>query len=151
MSDTIFDPIRRKLLKKTPEEVVRQSFVHYLVHEKGFPRTSITVEKALRTLPFIKQNEGSIPNRRLDILCFDLEKGTPLLVVECKEGSITSKDLQQVHGYNTFIKAPFIALVGDKSLFFSYFNSKKGEYDYIDWIPHYNELKQKKICLVPPL
>ena len=33
----IFDEIRKKFVVLTPEEWVRQHFVHYLISEKGFP------------------------------------------------------------------------------------------------------------------
>ena len=33
----IFDPLRRKYLVLTPEEWVRQHFVHYLIAEKDYP------------------------------------------------------------------------------------------------------------------
>lgn len=137
MEEQLFDPIRGKLVTKTPEEVVRQAFIYYLIEKKGFPKAAISVEKALDQLPFVSE---PAPSRRVDILCLNLKLGTPLLLVECKAGAISRSMMQQVHGYNTFIKAPFVVLVGVKSLFFSYFNSKKGEHEYTESLPDYAQL-----------
>ena len=143
MNEEIFDPIRKAFVKKTPEEVVRQMFIEFLITKKKFPKASLVVEKSLQTLPFTAHVTSKMPLRRLDILCFDLEEQKPLLIVECKAGVITPRMMQQVHGYNAFIQAPFVVLVGSKGLFFSYFNSEKGEYEIMDWMPDYPELKQR--------
>ncbi|MDR2816996.1 MAG: type I restriction enzyme HsdR N-terminal domain-containing protein, partial [Proteiniphilum sp.] len=37
----IFDPLRKKYVALTPEEWVRQHFVHYLISEKQFPASLI--------------------------------------------------------------------------------------------------------------
>ena len=37
----IYDIIRKKYVKLTPEEWVRQHFVHYLIRQKGFPQALI--------------------------------------------------------------------------------------------------------------
>lgn len=140
---TLFDPIRKAHVKKTPEEVIRQQFIQYLIQEKHFPQQCITVEKAISQFPFASGDGGKLPLRRLDILCLDASLTRPLLVAECKAGQINAFMMQQVHGYNAFIKAPFVALVGCKDLFFSYFNSEKGEYETIDWMPTYEQLQQK--------
>ena len=34
----IFDILRRKYIALTPEEWVRQHFVHFLIEHKGYPR-----------------------------------------------------------------------------------------------------------------
>ena len=43
----IFDIIRKKYMVLTPEEWVRQHFVHYLIEEKKYPISLIAVEKKL--------------------------------------------------------------------------------------------------------
>ena len=44
---TIFDFLRRKYVALTPEEWVRQHFVHYLVEHKGYPKTLLANEVEL--------------------------------------------------------------------------------------------------------
>ena len=43
----IFDVLRRKYVSLTPEEWVRQHIVHYLIHDYGFPKSLISLEKQL--------------------------------------------------------------------------------------------------------
>ena len=42
--EQIFDIFRKKWVILSPEEWVRQSFLHYMVNEKEYPRTLIKVE-----------------------------------------------------------------------------------------------------------
>ena len=44
----IFDDIRKKYLRLTPEEWVRQNFVKYLIDEKKYPPSLIVIEKGLK-------------------------------------------------------------------------------------------------------
>lgn len=45
---TIYDTLRRKYVKLTPEEWVRQHFVHMLVERKGYPGALMANEVALK-------------------------------------------------------------------------------------------------------
>ena len=44
----IFDFLRRKFVAMTPEEWVRQHFVHFLVEHKGYPKGLLVNETELR-------------------------------------------------------------------------------------------------------
>jgi hypothetical protein len=104
--------IRKIPVVKTPEEEVRQGFLHSMIHSWGYPPSLIRVEVGLQDLlPGISLNK--IPKRRLDIVAFYPSGCTlkPLLLVECKEGCISEKAKVQVRGYNYFVQAPFIVLV----------------------------------------
>src|SRR5690349_17670706 len=109
MSGLIFDEIRKKWIKATPEEKVRQKWLHHFVHSLGFPKELIAVEKDLKDLPQLVAKE--VPDRRVDILCYGRRVDSsffPLLLVECKEkGGTFAKE--QVIGYNAFVQAPFVA------------------------------------------
>ena len=45
---TIFDILRRKYVALTPEEWVRQHFVHFLINHKGYPATLLANEVKLK-------------------------------------------------------------------------------------------------------
>ena len=70
----IFDEIRKKFLVLTPEEWVRQHFIHYLIQHKNYPASRMAVEKAMQFNGLTK---------RSDILIYD-QKGSPEVLVECK-------------------------------------------------------------------
>ena len=46
--DQIFDILRRKFVALTPEEWVRQHFVHYLTEHKGYPMMLLANEVQLK-------------------------------------------------------------------------------------------------------
>src|SRR5690606_41190461 len=70
----ILDGIRKKYIVLTPEEWVRQHFIHYLINEKKYPRSLMRIEGGLRY---------NALQKRSDIVVYDV-KGLPWLVVECK-------------------------------------------------------------------
>lgn len=86
--------------------------------------------------------EQKIPLRRTDILCYAPSKETlhPLLLVECKAIKLTSRMVNQVIGYNYYLKARFLALVNDQEIRFGWFDSQKKEYTFINFIPRYQDL-----------
>lgn len=45
---TILDTLRRKYVALTPEEWVRQHFIHYLIEHKGYPGVYLANEIELR-------------------------------------------------------------------------------------------------------
>ena len=44
----IFDAVRKRWIMLTPEEWVRQNFLHYLVHKLQYPARLIAVEKEIK-------------------------------------------------------------------------------------------------------
>jgi len=88
----IFDKLRKKYVVLTPEEWVRQHFVHFLIDQKKYPETLIAIEKQL-TINNLK--------KRTDILIFNSD-GKPEVVIECKAPSIkiSQKTFDQIARYN---------------------------------------------------
>jgi hypothetical protein len=84
--------IRKKWIRLTPEEWVRQNFLLYLTQTLQFPASLIAVEKQL-VIADVK--------RRFDIVVYD-RKARPYLLVECKEMEVTLEGdtfLQALHYY----------------------------------------------------
>lgn len=91
-----------------PEEQIRQTLLRHLVQQLDYPKSYISIEKAL---------EG--PNRRYDVLVYGNCQGEikPLLLIECKAEKVTQEAVQQALGYNHEVGAPFVAAVGgDRAL-----------------------------------
>ena len=95
--DYIFDEIRKKYIKLTKEEWVRQNCVKFLINEKNFPSVLINIEKT------IKINKLS---KRYDIVVYKPDGGIKLLV-ECKspEIKINQKIFDQIAVYNMNLKS----------------------------------------------
>ena len=56
----IFDDIRKKFVTLTPEEWVRQNFITYLIKEKKFPASLISVEKSLMLNKMLKRTDAVV-------------------------------------------------------------------------------------------
>ena len=98
----IWDVLRRKHVVLTPEEWVRQHVVHYLLHDLGYPRGLLVLERGLRYNQRLK---------RTDLLAMNAE-GRPLLLVECKAPTvkIDAAVARQAATYNQTIGAPLLLL-----------------------------------------
>jgi len=126
------------------EEKVRQHLLHKMVHELGFPKELLVVEKALSELPHL-QGVYPLPKRRADLLCF--AKGLhsehslyPLLLIECKKEKIDQKALTQLLGYNYYVKASYIALVSATHELCGRVDLASGKVTFLSKIPSYKEL-----------
>jgi hypothetical protein len=110
----IFDFIRKKWLVLTHEEWVRQHVLNYLVTEKKFIASSISVEKEL-ILNDIK--------KRYDIVVYNQEL-KPYLIIECKAPYIELDRLvvEQALRYNLVVKAELLMITNGVSDLI--FNSK---------------------------
>ena len=134
----IYDPIRRKWVLAYPEEIIRQKLILFLVKELFFPIRSITVEKKLCDLIPKHLGRRRKMQRRIDLLCYEEELLKPLLLVECKATSLNRKMLMQVLGYNTYLKAPFVALVSQNMQLMGWKEGSKLK--TLNRIPSYLEL-----------
>ncbi|MBJ7449266.1 MAG: type I restriction enzyme HsdR N-terminal domain-containing protein [Parachlamydiales bacterium] len=140
-----FDPIRKVWVKATPEEIVRQRLINMMINQLGFPPSLLSVETDISLLPHLITLSSPFPKRRLDLICYgknihpqyDLY---PLLMVECKATCIKEIAVRQVIGYNHFVKAYYIALVGNKEIRLGWYDDQKGDYTFIDHIPSFEDL-----------
>lgn len=126
----IYDVIRKKYVTLTPEEWVRQHFIHFLVEQKNFPQVSIAVEKEI-SLYGLK--------RRFDIVCFGRD-AAPFLIVECKAPSVPLSQVvfDQVFGYNLVLSAKYVAITNGVNHFCGYVDDEK-QFCFLSGIPDYNE------------
>ena len=127
----IFDPIRKKYLINTPEEWVRQNFIHYLHIQKGYPLSLMSTEKLT-----IINNQ----NTRSDIVCYN-KTGKPILVVECKSEKINLNNdvFNQVQNYNFILKANYVIITNGKKTLCFYIKNKK--VNVLKKIPEFSKLE----------
>ena len=128
----IFDASRRRWVKLTPEEWVRQHFVRYLVEEKHYPAALIAVEHSLQI------NRKAF---RADVVVFS-NGGKPLLVVECKapEVKITQKVFEQIVRYNFEFQVDFLIVTNGLSHFCCRIDKTNLSYEFLKEIPEYDVL-----------
>jgi hypothetical protein len=128
----IFDPVRRRYVKLTPEEWVRQNFIQYLVYEGKYPAGLMGVETMFR-LNKLK--------RRLDILVHN-RAGNPVLIVECKapEVKIDDKVFDQIVCYNMGLKVPYIIVTNGIDHYACKIDHENNKYEFLLVIPLYEDL-----------
>jgi predicted type IV restriction endonuclease len=128
----IFDQVRKKFVKLTPEEWVRQNFITYITKILGYPIGLITVERTYKWNRF---------SRRTDILVHN-RKGEPVMIVECKAPNvkIDAAVLDQIVCYNMKFGVPLLVLTNGLNHFACVAGKESGGYTFIENIPHYCDI-----------
>ena len=126
----IFDVVRKKFVVLQPEEWVRQNAVHYLLHEKKYPKSLINVEKQI-TVNNIK--------KRYDIVVFDT-KGNIALLVECKSPqiAITQATFDQIARYNMQLNAKYLMVTNGLRHFYCKMDYEVENYVFLKHIPDFS-------------
>ncbi len=95
----IFDPLRKKWVRLTPEEWVRQNFLQYLIQVMQYPAALIAIEKEIQI--------GEL-KKRFDILVYKDDR--PWLLIECKEMNVPISEsvMQQLLRYQITVQADYL-------------------------------------------
>lgn len=133
----IFDEIRRKYVRLTPEEWVRQNFVRYLVVEGRYPAGLMAIEAQVRL---------NTMKRRVDVLVHS-RSGMPLMVIECKEPAVRIDDnvFDQVVAYNMALKTPYIVVTNGIDHYACRVDAGNKKYEFLHEIPLYDDLETYKL------
>jgi predicted type IV restriction endonuclease len=128
----IYDTIRRKYVRMTQEEWVRQHLLNFFVHHLDFPPSLIQVEGSL------KYNRLS---KRSDIVVYG-KQGKPLLAVECKAPSveITNDVFNQLAMYNFSLKVPYLVVTNGLDHYCCVLDPVSKQFNHIPEIPSYQTL-----------
>ena len=100
--EQIFCEWRRRWVRLTPEEWVRQQLLHRMVNEGAYPASLIAVEQAITV--------GDV-HKRCDAVVYDSAMQA-LMLVECKAETVplTQKTLDQAITYNRKLNVPYLLL-----------------------------------------
>lgn len=98
----VFDVCRRKYVRLTPEEWVRQNMLHYLIDNLNYPKGMVATECSLTF-------NGM--SRRADIVAFGAPS-RPLLIVECKAPGVAvgGRTVEQALRYNVQLGPACVAV-----------------------------------------
>ena len=120
------------MLFRSPEEWVRQHLLNYLITEKKFPVSLLSVEKQLKLNNTLK---------RTDILAFSSEL-IPVFLAECKAPEVTlnSSTLQQAMRYNLVFKVPVIFITNGVSHYLFIKQKNEDNWTQQDNFPDYPEM-----------
>ena len=122
----IFDIIRKKFILNTPEEWVRQHFIHFLIFHRNYSRSLIKIESGLK---YINRK------KRTDIQIYDNE-GKINMVIECKAPIIKldNEVITQILQYNKILQAPNLAITNGIDHYFCSI-SAAGTLEFLDDLP----------------
>ena len=128
----LFDPVRKKDVRLTPEEWVRQNFIRYLHQEKEYPLSLMQVEKE-----FV-WNDLSW---RSDILVFSPEF-VPRMIIECKAPGVRVTDavFEQIARYNMKYRVPYLTVTNGLVHYCCQLDHRQGSYRFLREIPDYSRL-----------
>jgi hypothetical protein len=130
--EMILDPVRRKFVKLTPEEWVRQNFIQYLISEGKYPAGLLGIEVMFRLNKL---------RRRVDILVHN-RRGEPVLIVECKSPDVKldEKVFEQIATYNMKFKVPYLIVTNGLHHYACRINHQEMKFEYLLVIPLYEDL-----------
>lgn len=129
----IFDILRKKYVALTPEEWVRQHFVHYLINSKGFPQGLLANEVQI-ALNATKKRCDTVLYRR------DL---SARLIVEYKAPTveITQAVFDQITRYNMVLKVDYLIVTNGLRHYCCQIDYANQTYCFLPEIPAYGDLK----------
>ncbi len=130
----VFDIIRKKYIVLTPEEWVRQQFINFLINEKNYPASLITIEKGIKVLKLSK---------RFDAVVSD-QTGYPVALIEFKspDVNITQKVFEQIATYNMRLKVRYLIVSNGMKHYCCKVDYEKKKFTFLDDIPMYNDLTE---------
>jgi len=125
----VFDEVRKKYLVLTPEEWVRQHFIHYLNTEKNYPLGLMGVEK------MVKYNGIQT---RADIVLYNTE-GKANIIVECKSPYVKIKQdtFNQIAKYNSQLKVKYLVVTNGMKHYCCKMDYDTSEIEFLEEIPTY--------------
>ncbi len=129
----VYDDLRRKFVRLTPEEWVRQHFVRYLIDDLGYPQPLMQNEVALRLGETIK---------RCDTLLYD-KVLRPQMILEYKAPHVTLTEtvLQQIVRYNYVLRVPYLVLSNGLEHLLCRIDYEKMTYAFLSEFPPYDRLE----------
>ena len=129
---SIFDVLRRKYVALTPEEWVRQHFVHFLIEHKRYPKALMANEIQL-----------AIGNKKLrcDSVLYDRTL-RPRMIIEYKAPtvSITQKVFDQITIYNMLLHVDYLVVSNGIKHYCCRMDYANQKYLFLEDIPDYQNL-----------
>ena len=128
----IFDILRKKYVSLTPEEWVRQHFIHYLIEHLGYPAMLMANEVQLQIGDKRVRADSVLYDRRL----------APRMIMEYKAPDIalTQKVFDQISAYNLLLRVDYLVVTNGLDTYACKMDYERGSYSFMTSIPTYSEL-----------
>lgn len=128
----ILDVLRRRYVALTPEEWVRQHFVHYLIEHKGYPAALMANEMSLSIGNKKLRADSVLYNRHLQ----------PRMIMEYKAPTveITQKVFEQIAAYNLLLHVDYLVVSNGLQHYCCRIDYDKRTYNFLQDIPTYESI-----------
>jgi hypothetical protein len=125
----IFDFLRKRYVALTPEEWVRQHFVHWLIEGRGYPKGLVGNEVALSC---------GDKKLRCDSIVYNKE-GHPLMIIEYKAPtvSLTQRVFHQISVYNLLLHVDYLVVSNGLKHYCCRMDYDRRSYTFLQQIPDY--------------
>jgi len=129
----VLDILRHRFVSLTPEEWVRQHFVHFLISHKGYPAALMANEVELRV--------GG-KHLRVDTILYDRDR-RPLMAIEYKAESValTKKVVTQVTTYNMLLRVHYLIISNGTQHVCLRYDAAQNVWQVLADIPYYNQIE----------
>lgn len=131
----IFDILRKKFIALTPEEWVRQHFIHFLVEHKGYPAGLLANEIQLKVGDKQLRADSVLYSRELK----------PRMIIEYKAPHIpiTQKVFDQITIYNMLLHVDYLIVSNGMQHYICRMDYDGKKYLFLEDIPLYEDLLTK--------
>jgi hypothetical protein len=121
---------RRRYVRLTPEEHIRQLMLHALVEQLNYPHNLIGVEVSITVAGKCKRCDAIVYDRHMH----------PLMLIEFKAPivQLTQEVFDQAAIYNRTLNVPYMLLSNGEHVYVA--RVHENEYDFLDHIPNYEQL-----------
>lgn len=128
----IFDILRKKYVAMTPEEWVRQHFIHYLTEHKGYPQAYLANEVELKV---------GDKRMRCDSILYNKEL-LPRMIIEYKAPTIQlqQKVFDQISAYNLLMRVDYLIVSNGLQHYCCKMDYDNQKYLFLADIPDYHNL-----------
>ena len=128
----IYDILRRKYIALTPEEWVRQHFIHYLIEQKGYPASLLANEIKLKIGDKTLRADSVLYDRTLQ----------PRMIIEYKAPTIplSQKVFDQISIYNFLLKVDYLIVSNGLQHYCCKMDYDHQKYLFLEDIPDYQNI-----------
>lgn len=125
----ILDTIRKKYVRLTPEEWVRQHVIMFLIETHKYPKSLLNVEKEFLV-------NGT--KKRYDIVVYNRD-GSIFLMIECKsyDIAITQQVFDQIARYNLELNATYLMVTNGLDHYYCQMDYDNEHYTFLKELPKY--------------
>lgn len=128
----IFDVLRRKYVALTPEEWVRQHFVHYLIEHKGYPQMLMANEV-----------EFKVGDKRLrcdSVLYNNVLQPRMILEYKAPNVTLTQRVFDQISVYNLLLHVDYLVVSNGIQHYCCKMDYDHQKYLFLEDIPDYQNI-----------